>query len=262
MIWRYSEELPGCNAAVLMALPDGQRILAVATEDGVEYWNAMTGEEAGALPIEKTIWDLSTGTLPDGRVVLAGAGNDGAVYRWDATTGEPLGSPLHGHETTVHSVAVLESASHETLITSGDDTGRIIIWNALTGDQVGAQIAGGSPIRVMAALPTANEQRLFSSANAAGEVFRWDAITGSQYGVPFHTGADIYSLTSACPNGTHMLLASGANDTVSAWDYLSGEPIPVSMGGGTVAALKQADGSALIATGTLHGEIKLYSLSG
>jgi hypothetical protein len=112
-LWSFAEELPGVNDAVLAGLPDGRRILAVSTEDGVERCNALTGVPLdGVDSSDRTIWGMDAATFPGGRTVLLGAGHNHALFRWDAGSGEQLGAPLRGHETSVLAVG-LASRFHE-----------------------------------------------------------------------------------------------------------------------------------------------------
>lgn len=263
-IWRYAEELPGCNDVVLVTFPDGRRILAMSTEDGVERWNALTGERLDVPDSFDwiTIWDLATGTLPDGRTVLVGASNNHTVYRWDPASGEPLGDPLRGHGTSVMSVGLVHLPESETLIVSGDDAGFLRRWNAVTGDPIGVPVKGHpSQVNIISPLAGVGRQKLFASSDAEGTICRWDAVTGEQVGEPLTTGADVHVLATACPGLTPLLLAAGPSGRISAWHAVTGEPVDLSLRGLSVATLDQPDGTTLVVTGTSQGEIVIYSLS-
>ena len=263
-MWRCEAELPGCNDVVLFSLPDGRRIVAVATEDGVERWNAVTGEPLDGLDSSSagwTVWGLAAGTLPDGRSALVGAGNNGAVQRWDAASGEPMGAPLRGHGTTVMAVGLMHLSVAETVIVSGDDSGFLRRWNAESGDPIGDPAAGhASRVGIIVPLPGVGARKLFASS-AADEICRWDMATGEQVGGPLTTGADVFSLATACPGGTPLLLAAGADGQVVTWNANTGEPSGITLRGVHVAALDQPGGTALVVTGTSQGEIIVYSLS-
>ncbi|MFJ9900856.1 RHS repeat-associated core domain-containing protein [Streptomyces sp. NPDC091280] len=262
-VWDSAEELPGCNGAVLVSLPDGRRTLAVSTEEGVERWNALTGEPLeGLYSAESTVWGLAAGTLPDGRTVLVGAGNDGTVHRWDVASGEPFGPPLRGHGTTVLSVGLVHLSVSKAVIVSGDDSGFLRRWDAVTAEPIGAPIAAhASQVNVITPLVTGGTRKLFASSDADGEICRWDAITGEQVGGPLTAGADVYTLATACPGGMSLLLAAGAGGGVVAWNAITDEVVNVSLPGVSVAALDQPDGSALVVTGTSQGNITVWSLS-
>jgi WD40 repeat protein len=69
-----------------------RRSWASVVRAGIRRWDAATGALLPAVAggPDNTIFSVATSGLPYGRVLLAGAGNDGAVYRWDADTGQPV----------------------------------------------------------------------------------------------------------------------------------------------------------------------------
>jgi len=117
---------------------------ASATEDGISRWDAVTGAllPAAAGGPDHTIFSVATSGLPDGRVLLAGAGNDGAVYRWDADTGQPVEPPLTGHDSSVKAVTTFTAPDGSVIIVSSGDDETIRRWDAVTGSPVGAPLAG------------------------------------------------------------------------------------------------------------------------
>ncbi|MFD8724873.1 WD40 repeat domain-containing protein [Streptomyces sp. NPDC059629] len=262
-IWHSVEELPGCNGSVLASLTGGRCVLAISTEDGVERWNALTGElMSGVYSAESTVWSLAAGTLPNGQAMLVGAGHGGAVHRWDADSGEPIGPPLLGHTTTVLSVGLGYLSPSEAVIMSGDDSGFLRRWDAETGNPLGEQVAGhASQVNIIAALPSNGVRNAFASSDPEGEICRWDVATGNQIGAPLATGAEIYALATACPGGTPLLLAAGANGAVAMWNAITGESMGIPLRGISVAAIDRLDGSSLVVTGTAQGEMIVYSLS-
>ncbi|MHC3475012.1 WD40 repeat domain-containing protein [Streptomyces sp. 7R007] len=262
-LWSFTEELPGVNDAVLAGLPDGRRILAVSTEDGVERWNAHTGASLGSADSSDwTIWGVDAATFPGGRTVLLGAGHNHAVFRWDATSGEQLGAPLRGHETSVLAVGLVGLSATDAVIVSGDDAGYLRRWDATTGAPIGVPVEGHALlVSSISRLPTADGRSLFASADAEGEVSRWDAVTGERVGNPLTAGSDVHLLTTACPGGIPLLLSAGPSGGIRAWHAWTGEAIALSLSGVSVAALDQPDGSTLMAVGTAQGEIRLYSVS-
>ena len=71
----------GCAAATV---PDGRTIVAGAHEWGISRYDLLSGEAYPPAAGEQAsvIWDVTMATLPGGRVMAAGAGYDGLVYRW------------------------------------------------------------------------------------------------------------------------------------------------------------------------------------
>lgn len=262
-LWSSMEELPDCNDAVLVGLPDGRRILAVSTEDGVERWDALTGDPLDLLDSSDwTIWGMKSASFPDNRTVLLGAGQNHAIYRWDLATGEQVGAPLRGHNTSVLSVEFIRLSTTDSVIVSGDDAGYLRRWDAVTGAAIGLPVEGhSSAVRAISHLATTGGGRLFASSDAHGEISRWDAVTGERVGEPLATTSDVHLLATACPSGTPLLLAAGASGTIRTWHAYTGELIDLSLSGVSVAALDQPDGTTLVAAGTAQGEIKVYSVS-
>ncbi|MFJ9714163.1 WD40 repeat domain-containing protein [Streptomyces sp. NPDC101234] len=262
-VWHSVERLPGYNDSVLASLTRGRYILAVSTEDGVECWNALTGESmSGVYPAVSTVWRLAAGTLPKGQAILVGAGHAGAVHRWDADSGEPLGPPLLGHATPVLSVGLGYLSESEAVIMSGDDAGFLRRWDAKTGNPLGDPVSGhASQVNIIAALPLNSVRNAFASSDAEGEICRWDAATGEQIGAPLATGMEVYTLATLCPGGTPLLLAAGSSGVVDVWNAITGEPVNIPLRGISVAAIDQPDGTSLVVTGTSQGEMIVYSLS-
>jgi WD40 repeat protein len=262
-VWCDDEGMSGCNDKALVRLPDGGVLLAIGTEDGVEWWNALTGQRRSDMTWEEwTIWAVCAGVLPDGRPILLGAGHNGVVYRWDAVSGELLGtSPAGDGRGSMMAVGFVSSPDGVGVIVSGDEAGRIWRWDAADGHQVGEPIVGhGSQVRIIQGLSVA-EMDLFVSCDQEGVLKRWNAVTGAQVGPAIETGTDVYSLATASVGGVGVLFAAGADDTVRAWDADTGEPIGFSLSGTIVSALTQPDGTALVATSTAQGEFVVHACS-
>ncbi|GGM94954.1 WD40 repeat domain-containing protein [Streptomyces fuscichromogenes] len=261
-LWCSTEELPGYNSAVLAGLSGGQCILAVSTEEGVERWNALTGEPLECLE-STTIWGMEVAAFPDGRAALLGAGQNCAVYRWDIASGEELGAPLLGHTSSVLTVGLVRRSAQEAVIVSGDDAGYLRRWDATTGAPIGLPIKGHtSAVKAISCLGMVDGRSLFASSDATGDIFRWDGETGERVGNPLATGVDVHRLATACPGGIPLLFAAGNQGIIRTWHAYTGERIDFPLSGVSITAFDQVDGSAFIAVGTVQGEIIVYSLSG
>ena len=67
---------------------------------------------------------------PSGKKLVSGS-NDETVRIWDATTGEPIGSPLTGHNAPVTQVEFIDA---DTVVSSSND-GTTRAWDVATGTQ-------------------------------------------------------------------------------------------------------------------------------
>ncbi|MEU3283937.1 WD40 repeat domain-containing protein [Streptomyces longwoodensis] len=259
-IWYDDEGMSGCNDKAPVRLLDGEVLLAVATEDGVEWWDASSGRRRQDMTWDGwTIWALADGILPDGRPILVGAGQDGAVYRWDATDGDLIGSSQGFDSMTA--VTFVPSPDGFGVIVSGDESGRIWRWSAADGQPLGAPFpAHGSRLRVIQRLPV-DGGRLFVSCGQDGVMKRWDVTTGAQVGSDIVAGTDVFSVASVDVGGKGVLLAAGADDIVRAWDAGTGETITLSLDGTVVSALTQRNGESLLATSTARGVVTVHTCS-
>ena len=77
--------------------------------------------------------DIAAATLADGRIVIAGAGWDGNVYRLDAATGELIGRPLPGTSSHAVDLAVIDLPGGRQLL-AGLDRHALYRWDPLTGE--------------------------------------------------------------------------------------------------------------------------------
>jgi len=78
--------------------------------------------------MRSTVW--SVGFDPSGKKLVSGS-SDKTVRVWDATTGEPIGSPLTGHTDWVTQVEFIDA---DTVVSSSDD-GTTRAWDVATGTQ-------------------------------------------------------------------------------------------------------------------------------
>ncbi|MFE0546562.1 WD40 repeat domain-containing protein [Streptomyces sp. NPDC058891] len=260
-VWCYDEGTSGCNDEALVHLPDGGVLLAIATEDGVEWWDALTGRYCPEMTWEDwTIWALSVGSSPDGRPLLFGAGHNGSVYRWDATNGQLLGAtPEGGGRGSMMAVEYLPLRDGRGLVVSGDDSGRIWRWDAWNGSPIVEPTAGNrSRVHIIRALPVAGDAMFVSSDGEGAVLERWSALAGTPLYPSVKSGTDVYALATANVEGAAVMFAAGADNIVRAWDAVTGEPIGLSAEGTVVSVFTQSNGEVLMATSTARGDVIVY----
>jgi WD40 repeat protein len=86
---------------------------------------------------------LSVGdTVSGGRAVVAGAGYDGLVYRWDAATGAPIGEPLPGPVDDARHLAVARLPGGRQILACVD-TYALHRWDLPSGESLGPPVRVG-----------------------------------------------------------------------------------------------------------------------
>ncbi|HET8683701.1 MAG TPA: P-loop NTPase fold protein [Micromonosporaceae bacterium] len=78
--------------------------------------------------------------LPDGRVLLASAGDDGMVRRWDAVTGDAVGEPLTGHTDWVLALAGVGLPDGRVLLASAGADHAVVLWPLLASGRVAGEV--------------------------------------------------------------------------------------------------------------------------
>ncbi|MET7422052.1 WD40 repeat domain-containing protein [Dactylosporangium sp. NPDC005555] len=167
------------------ALPDGRTLLLAATDEGLERLDLTTGEvlPPGADPVD--LYDVAVARLPDGRVLAAGAGDDGGVHRWDAATGERLGPALTGHSLPLRAITTVTSPDGGVTIISGDETGELRRWDGAGGTPIGAPWrTAAKTLAGLAVLIRADGRQILAGCCDSGLLHQWDPHTGDVLRAP------------------------------------------------------------------------------
>ncbi|MEW2353604.1 hypothetical protein [Spirillospora sp. NPDC029432] len=176
------------------------------------------------------ISELAAAELPDGRLTLGAAREDG-FSAWDAGTGEPLVEPEDLN--TVWGLAAGTLANGRGLFAGAGNDHLIHLWDATTGRAFGAPLAGhlGS-VKAVATFTLPDGSLGIASGGDDCTVRRWDAASGGQIGDPL-TGRDWWFTEVTAlelGNGRTMLACSQLSydedvRLVHRWDAVTGEPI-------------------------------------
>jgi len=156
---------------------------------------------------------------PDGRRILT-ASADKTARLWDATTGAPVGEPMHHEDEVVAAVFSPDGARIATA--SKDRTARL--WDAATLKPVGEPMRHEHPLDRVAFNSTGT--RIVTECVEAGVVRLWDGATGAPVGEAMpHNGWDASELPSSKPatfSPDGELLTTIEGGSPRNWDTASG----------------------------------------
>lgn len=176
-------------------------MLVTADDTAIYRVDLTTGTPCEPGPIDEDMdgwYDVAVVPLPDGRAILAGGRGDGKVYRWDATTGNPLPA-LTGHKNIVKAVTTATTADGAPMIVSVSEAGDVRRWHAETGEPIGTpwkapEFDNGD----LAVLRHGDgRQVLICVCRFAGTVYQWDPVTGQPTGPTFTVDSWAAALVSA-----------------------------------------------------------------
>jgi WD40 repeat protein len=172
---------------------DGRSIIVTAGEDGIHRWDATNGAACPRHPDERTmtIWDVAVAHLPNGRAIVAGAGHDGLVYRWDAASGAAFGEPLRGHTISVKAIAATSHPEDgSAVLVSGCERGEVRCWDVVGGEQINETVQlPGEMITDLDVVELRDGSRLLVCLDLDGKLHRHDPFHARALGEPITAGA-------------------------------------------------------------------------
>jgi WD40 repeat protein len=188
------------------------------------------------------------------------AGSEWPV-RWAAWTGQGH-RRLPGHKDSVNAVAIGRAGDRE-IIVSGSADATVRIWDAVTGDPVGALLRGhDGPVRGVAIGP-AGDREIIVSGSADGTVRIWDAVTGSPLGLLLasHDG-EVNAVAIGQAGDRHIIVSGARNGVVWIWDAVTGAPVELLLAGedGEVntVAIGRAGDREIIMSGAGNGTVRIW----
>ena len=193
---------------------------------------------------------------PDGARILATC-LDGTARFCDATTGQPIGKPLH-HGSEVQAVAISPDG---TRIATGGTDGTVRLWDAATLKPVGAPIQHEWGIKRGPLMTFSPDSTRLMTGGADGAVRLWDTSTGKSLGKAFRyegKGGRSVRAVACCPEGLRVVLAIRW-DIYQMFDADKGEPMgpPVDIGAGAMVGAISPDGTRF-ATAKYHSLIQVW----
>ena len=112
---------------------------------GTPRWSHRSGRCA-ALTGHSQVLSLAAVPTPDGRVLLASAGEDRTVQLWDPGTGQAVGDPLTGHAGPVWAVATVPMPDGRVLLASAGEDRAVRVWDPVTRQLVGRPLMMVEPV--------------------------------------------------------------------------------------------------------------------
>ena len=196
---------------------------------------------------------LSMAMSHDGTRIVSGS-SDSTLRIWNATTGEPIGPTMRGHEGGVAGVAFSPDA---TRIASASWDGTLRVWDATTGQPIGVPFKGHRR-GVLSAAFSADGKRIVSGSGDA-TVRLWDAQTGQSIGEPLQGHTDSVMSVAFGANGERIVSASW-DRTARLWDAKAGQSAAFTMRGHVGPVLSVAlnpDGTRIV-TGSEDGTLRVW----
>ncbi|MEV0819822.1 WD40 repeat domain-containing serine/threonine protein kinase [Nonomuraea rubra] len=252
---------------VAVSTYDGQRaVLAGSTKGVAKVWKFGTratelatiqnsgGEETGAA--------IDVGEV-DGQAATFRRLQNGGVVVSRAAGDEPLGPVYQGHQKIVYALAPAQVAG-KTVVVSGDEAGKIHVWDPKAGEDSGPQpkAAGGDPVfGVATGTMDGHPFAVIASADDTARV--WDLETGAMGATFRGHGDDVFTVATASLDGAPVGISGGADRLVRVWDLRSGQEI-ASFSGHTAEvaglAVGRVKGRAVVASGGFDGTIRVWDL--
>ncbi|MFG2127011.1 AAA family ATPase [Streptomyces sp. NPDC048751] len=267
------------GAVTALAHPESDPpvVVSAGTDPVLWVWNVPWERQRTSMPVGHTSWvtALTVAELPE-RVLLASAGADGHIHRWDLADGTPYGTPLTpdpGPERArtpdtrpVHALTTTHLDGRPVLASGGAD-GHIHRWDLADGTPYGTPFATGTgPVHALTTTRLDGRPVLLSGG-ADGLLLCWDAASGRRRGLPFagHSGG-VNAVAGVDLGGRPTAVSCGDDGTLRIWDLWTGlaarAPVAAHQGWATALACTELDdGTAVAVTGGQDGLVRVWDLA-
>jgi WD40 repeat protein len=214
------------------------------------------------------VWAVCAVRSPDGRTLLATAGEDAMVRVWDLASGALVGEPLTGHTDWVRAMCPVPWPDGRTLLATASDDKTVLLWDPASGIQVGEPLTGHTrKVRAMCPVPWPDGRTRLATASDDATMLLWDPASGIQVGEPL-TG-DTRKVRAMCPvpwpDGRTRLATASDDATMRLWDPATprwfGRRKPVTLTERTVVAvcaISEPGGTVRLAISSLDGTVQVW----
>ncbi|MCE4265331.1 WD40 repeat domain-containing protein, partial [Rhodococcus globerulus] len=199
------------------------------------------------------------------QLMLASAGDDGAIRLWNPDTGSEIGDPITGHAQTVQALAFGTSTDDRPVLASAGGDG-IRFWNPYSGLAIGDPlVVPRGEVRALAFGTSTDDRPVFASAGSDGTIRLWNPDNGLPIGDPLVVprGAVRALALGTNSQGRLILAYGGADGTIRLRNPETGKAIGEPLRGhrGPIRALAfgtNSGGLSMLASAGGDGTVRLW----
>ncbi|GAB4499274.1 MAG: hypothetical protein OHK0052_14040 [Anaerolineales bacterium] len=247
---------PTCWTNTLAFSPNGETLALGCADGQIRLWQFSIGKTLQTLAGSSSSPN-ALAFSPDGHLLAYGR-QDGSLAVWDTTAQQTRWQTV-AHRGRVNGVAFSSGSADGLLqLASAGNDGRLRLWQADTGTQLGELAANDRALFTLAARPEPEGlPRLVASGGANTTLRLWDAQSGAPY-LPLQAHSSAVRALAFSVDG--LRLASGdANGVIWLWDGSNGTPLRgFQAHTGGIAALAYRAASSQLASLGEDGSVRLW----
>jgi len=255
---RIGRSLTGHQEAVLAVAfsPDGHRIASGAQDRTIRLWNADLQR-----PLIAAEHGFDNVDFSRHRDRIATVDFQRTAQVWSATSGKPISPPMQIDQKG--NIGVLFSPDGRRLITGGEDDDTLRLWNADTGDPIGAAINSGHGKGELNDFAFSPDGQRVATSGGDGKIRLWATDTDGLHLIEKWSPPENYRVYALdfSPDGSRIA-ASISNGDVWFLNARTGDPMGEPLTGHPVAAASlvfSPDGRRLAAAG-IDNTIGLWNI--
>jgi WD40 repeat protein/class 3 adenylate cyclase len=169
---------------------DGSALITAGDDGTVRLWDPVTHAQTDIVPAQPLAGErrsrpfLTYATLTDDRTKLVASQSDGVVLLWDLAEHREL----HRMQADVWTTRTVRfSPDGRQIVTTGDQSGDIVVWDVESGKRVGQPLDAHAGFSLDAVFASAGT--VLASSGTDGIVRLWDVRSGRPYGTPLQSTA-------------------------------------------------------------------------